>query len=521
MFGGLIEVRPLPLAGFLVGVYVVAWFIQAALVDYRIAKRGGGGVRAPRIASNIFTAGVWFCWAGWRQMKNDLLSLYNSIYDRHGSPDSPNCVEITLTTPSVRFILTREPEHVKTILTSKFSDFGKGYHFHKIWSPFLGDSIFTTDGQLWHDSRSLIRPMFIKEKVRDLDIFDRWTNEMLSMLPPPGQSVDLANLFYRLTLDVTTDFLLGESVKSLRDAHSEFANYFNEVQRIQMMLTILVPAAPFLPRHRYNAGIKYIEKFMEPYIEQALALPPDELEKLSKTDKDFTFLHNIARYSRDRKVIRDQIMAVLLAGRDTTAATLSWTIYHLCKTPEVVKRLRQEILRVVGPFGNKPTYENLKELTYLTHIINETLRMYPAVPYNIRAALEDSSLPSPDGKPPIAVLKGDIVVYSALSMQRRRDIYPEVSETFADPAVFSPDRWDHWTPKPWTYVPFNGGPRICVGQNFAMTEMAYILVLLFQKYERIEYCGDWDAQYHKAEIVGAPGQGVPVTFYPANDEVKE
>lgn len=243
------------------------------------------------------------------------------------------------------------------------------------------------------------------------------------------------------------------------------------------MLTIVTnlrPAAPFLPRHRYNAGIKYIEKFMEPYIEQALALPPDELEKLSKTDKDFTFLHNIARYSRDRKVIRDQIMAVLLAGRDTTAATLSWTIYHLCKTPEVVKRLRQEILRVVGPFGNKPTYENLKELTYLTHIINETLRMYPAVPYNIRAALEDSSLPSPDGKPPIAVLKGDIVVYSALSMQRRRDIYPEVSETFADPAVFSPDRWDHWTPKPWTYVPFNGGPRICVGQNFAMTEMAYI-----------------------------------------------
>lgn len=150
-------------------------------------------------------------------MRNDLLSLYNSVYDKHGTPESPNCVEITLTTPGVRFILTREPEHVKTILTSKFSDFGKGYHFHKIWSPFLGDSIFTTDGQLWHDSRSLIRPMFIKEKVRDLDIFDHWTNEMINLLPPPGQSVDIANLLYRMTLDVTTDFLLGESVNALRE----------------------------------------------------------------------------------------------------------------------------------------------------------------------------------------------------------------------------------------------------------------------------------------------------------------
>lgn len=58
-------------------------------------------------------------------------------------------------------------------------------------------------------------------------------------------------------------------------------------------------------------------------------------------------------------------------------------------------------------------------------------------------------------------------------MQRRKDLYPPVSETFADPAIYSPERWDHWTPRPWQFVPFNGGPRICIGQNFAMTEMAF------------------------------------------------
>ena len=201
-------------------------------------------------------------------------------------------------------------------------------------------------------------------------------------------------------------------------------------------------------------------------------MTPDELEKLSKSDKDFTFLHNIARFTRDPKVIRDQLMAVLIAGRDTTAATLSWTIYELANYPDVYKKLRNEVLAIVGT-SKTPTYEDLKDMTYLTHTLNETLRLYPAVPYNLRAALEDTTLPGEPGQPDIAVLKGDVVVYSALSMQRRKDLYPEPSEKFADPAIFSPDRWSHWTPKAWHYLPFNGGPRICVGQNFAMTEMAF------------------------------------------------
>lgn len=115
----------------------------------------------------------------------------------------------------IRFLLTREPEHVKTVLTTKFTDFGKGPQFHETWSPFLGDSIFTTDGQLWQDSRSLIRPMFIKEKVRDLEIFEKWAEALMSKLPPSGQTVNIMDLFYRMTLDVTTDFLLGHSVNSL------------------------------------------------------------------------------------------------------------------------------------------------------------------------------------------------------------------------------------------------------------------------------------------------------------------
>lgn len=124
---------------------------------------------------------------------------------------------------------------------------------------------------------------------------------------------------------------------------------------------------------------------MNPYIKATLKLSDDELEKLSKSDKDFTFLHNIALYSKDPKVIRDQIMAVLLAGRDTTASTLSWTLYELCNYPEIWTKLRQQVLEVVGP-TRTPTYDDLKSMRYLNHAIDETLRLYPAVPYNWRAA---------------------------------------------------------------------------------------------------------------------------------------
>ncbi|KAK0612887.1 cytochrome P450 [Bombardia bombarda] len=509
----ILSLRPLYIWAVVLGL-IAAWFpARKAYVDYKIRKLGG--VRSSVLATDPIRGMPFFIDAGYSQMNNRLLEYYNNLY-KWATPECPNCVELA-SFGVVRFLLTREPEHIKTILTTKFGDFGKGPTFHEAWSPFLGDSIFTTDGQSWSDSRALIRPMFIKERVRDLEIFDKWTSALIDKLPASGETVDVLDLLYRTTLDITTEFLLGESLNSLGNPKHEFVQAFHDVQRIQMLITILAPFRYFIPKFRYNRGIRVLERFISPYIARTLALTPDELDKLSKSDKVFTFLHSMARSTRDEKVIRDQIMAVLLAGRDTAAATLSWTIYELARYPAVYRKLRRHVLDTVGP-ARAPTYEDIKSLTFLTHALNETLRLYPAVPYNLRAALQDTRLPGRPGQPDIIVLKDDVVVYSTLAMQRRRDLYPEVlPEGFADPAVWSPERWERWTPKSWNYVPFNGGPRICVGQNFAMTEMAFTLIRLLQKYDRLEYRGDWEAQYHKAEVVGVPGHGVPVAFYEPED----
>lgn len=120
-----------------------------------------------------------------------------------------------------------------------------------------------------------------------------------------------------------------------------------------------------------------INDFVTPYIDDALRLSPEEIENKNKSEGTYTLLHALAAFSRDRKMLRDQLVAVLLAGRDTTASTLSWVFYELARNPDVVKRLRQEIIDQVG-LDQAPTYANLKNMKYLQNVMSETLRIYPS-----------------------------------------------------------------------------------------------------------------------------------------------
>jgi cytochrome P450 len=262
-------------------------------------------------------------------------------------------------------------------------------------------------------------------------------------------------------------------------------------------------------------SMKIINDFVDRFIEQALDLSPEELEKKTNHDQGYTFLHAIAGYTRDRKVLRDQLVSVLLAGRDTTACTLTWVIYHLSMDPKILAKLRQEIIDTIG-LERTPTYEDLKGMKYLQHILNEALRLYPVVPYNVRLALTDTTLPvggGKDGLQPIGILKGTPIGYSTLVMQRRADLYPPESSGFPAIDKFVPERWDNWTPKSWTYVPFNGGPRICIGQQFALTEMGYTLARLFQRYETVENRMNGELPGMHADIVLQPAKVVKVAFY--------
>lgn len=452
---------------------------------------------------------------------NRAMDAWLDEFKKLGAPESLNYNMELRILANVRVIMTADPENIKAILTQQFSDYGKGTRFHEEWQEFLGDSIFTTDGRQWSDSRALIRPMFQRERVADLDLIEQHVQELFNLMGPgDGRPIDARNLFFRFALDASTHFLFGHSAGSLMNERTEFAQAFDEVQRVQALDGRAGPLRHFFSKKSFYAGLKTMDRFIEPWISEALNTSQEELD--SKFSKKDTFLHALARRTRDRKVIRDQLVALLLAGRDTTSTTMSWMILELARKPAVVAKLRKEIADVVGSRGERPTYENTKDMKYLTWIINETLRLYPVVPFNVRTSLTDTTLPrggGPDGTQPIGIPKDTAIGYSTLIMQRRRDLYPAISEDFPyDPLEWVPERWATWQPRQhggWTFIPFNGGPRICIGQQFAMVEMAYVIIRLFTEYDRVIDYGNDDVQLG-ITITLAPHPGVKVGF--AKDE---
>ena len=114
-----------------------------------------------------------------------------------------------------RMVLTADPDNIKAILASQFDDYGKGDTFRREWHDFLGDSFFTQDGSKWRDSRQMLRPLFVKDRVADLDLFERHVQRLLPKMGGAGQQVDLASLIFRFTMDAACDFLFAADVNSL------------------------------------------------------------------------------------------------------------------------------------------------------------------------------------------------------------------------------------------------------------------------------------------------------------------
>ncbi|RDW93758.1 cytochrome P450 [Aspergillus mulundensis] len=393
---------------------------------------------------------------------------------------------------SSRIILTRDPENIKAILTGQFSDYGKGESFHRDWREFLGDSIFVTDGEQWSASRHLIRPMFVRDRLVDTEIFEKHVQHLIPLLAGENGNkvVDVTSLFFRYTLDAATNYLLGDGTDSLQNPETEFAEAFRYVQRRQAQFFRLGVFKFMLSRTEFRRQLKVMDDFIKPYIDRVIAMSPAELDQ--KHSKSDTFLHALARFTKDRRILRDQLVAVLLAGRDTTAATLSFCLFELARNPEITAKLREEIASRlgVGASAQKPSYADLKEMKYLNAVLNESMRLYPVVPFNVRFSLKDTTLPrggGPDGLSPVAVKAGSRIVYSTMIMQRSPENYdPPSAPNYFDPAQWKPERWvSGWQPKPWQFIPFNGGPRICIGQQFAMIEMGYTVVRILQAFESV------------------------------------
>lgn len=388
------------------------------------------------------------------------------------------------------YISTIDPENLKTVLSVRFKDYDLGERT-PIMGPLLGRGIFVTDGDEWAHSRAVLRPNFVRDQVADLSMVDHHIHQLLEILRPQssgtgGPTVDLAPLFTRFALDSATHFLFDQSTNTLTNpgrAEQEFSDAFqlslNEISAMFRMGVFwrLRRASPeVLEAHRVCRA--YVDKF----VRKATALVDEKAQSGNDEDGSLSrnyFLKELARSTNDKDKIRDELLNILIAGRDTAASLLSSLFHALARRPDIWKRVREE----VGQFhGELPDYEQLRDLKYSKYCINETLRLWPPVPLNIRHARRDTVLPrggGPNGDEPVHVKKGCNVEYAVYAMHRRKDLWgPDADE-------FRPERWEGQT-YGWQYLPFNGGPRICLGQQYALTEALVVLTRFAQEFETIE-----------------------------------
>jgi cytochrome P450 len=275
-------------------------------------------------------------------------------------------------------IATCEPENVKTILSLKFKDFSLGNR-KPGFAPLLGHGIFNADGERWANSRHLLRPNFARDQVADIDAFERHFKLMLKHIPRDGKTVDLQELFFRLTIDTATEFLFNHSTNSLRMVGQEdeknedviFGKAFNYAQADIATRLRLGIFNRFRNNDKGEEAIQICHRYIERCVDDALAFRKqldDEKQTGGEKDEKYYFIQEVAKQTTDKKRIRDELINILLAGRDTTASLLSNMFFQLSKRPEIYAKLREEVASLNGRL---PTYEELKNLKYLQWCMNE------------------------------------------------------------------------------------------------------------------------------------------------------
>ena len=401
---------------------------------------------------------------------------------------------------------TADPANIQAILATQFKDFEVGQWRYHTFKPLLGLSIFTSDGAFWEHSRGLFRPQFARENINDLETTDKACNQLIEAIGSVEsqgwtEGTEMLPLLYNFTLDTATDFLFGETIESQqvaiaarrgpsgdveRDAEQadkiEHAKKFSssfEIINGTMMSRIIYGTLRFLGDGlQFRRSIRYVKNFTERFVELAVEHP--SFSEKPDTKKQ-SLLQNLATQTQDRTELRNQTLSILLAGRDTTAAILGWCLTRLALQPEIFAKLRGIILQEFHP--NQPiTFAQLKGCRYLQDFLSEVLRLHPVVPMNNRAATKDTTIPvggGPDGRSPIAIRKGEVVNFCVYNMQRRPELWGEDGEDF------KPERWEQRYPG-WQFLPFLGGPRICLGQQYALTEAGYLVVRLLHEFDAIE-----------------------------------
>lgn len=372
-----------------------------------------------------------------------------------------------------RAVVVAHPEGIKRVLAGHAKNYVKGATYDSV-RQIIGNGVLALEGDAWKKRRALIQPAFHRAALGKLTeaMADSGRRHFDGHLAKHGRApftLDAHRDMVELTLDVVINALFG------RELISEASNLSYEAMGDALELVGEQGNGIVLPRWIPTPANRRFHRTMaevEGAIFRVIAAGRQ------REGHDGTLLSMLLG-SRDEATgqpltdteVRDEIFTMFVAGHETTALTLTWLFTLLEGRPEVIAAMRDEVDRVLG--DRDPTFEDVPKLTYLRQVIDETLRLRGPVAMVARNALEDDELLG------FRVKKGDVVMPFFHGLHRHPDFWDE-PERF-DPSRFTPERSQgrHL----WAYLPFSGGQRRCIGDQFSLVESTVLLAQLLRRFE--------------------------------------
>ncbi|PHN05957.1 cytochrome P450 [Flavilitoribacter nigricans] len=377
-------------------------------------------------------------------------------------------------TPGTKAMVTTRPELIQYVLQKNHRNYKKSYLQTEHLAHFIGRGLLTSNGAYWLQQRRLIQPGFHRKKLAGLmGIMNREIDKYLEQWHErarKGESVEIAHEMMLLTFNVVSRslFSTGVAVSTL----NRLSQNFNAIQSF-----IVKPIRqPYLiPWYKLTGEWKKHERIAADLKEIVLSIIRQRKQSEERHDDLLDMLLE-ARYEDTGEGMTDQqlleeCLILLVAGHETTANAMAWAWYLLGRHPEAVDKLRTEIGSVLGK--KAPGFDTLPQLEYVNSVLQEVMRLYPPAWILDRIPIEDDEFEG------LSLPKGRIIGLYIYGIHHDPQYWPE-------PEKFDPDRFtkDATRQRPsFAYLPFGGGPRLCIGANFAMMEMQMMLVRILQHFE--------------------------------------
>ncbi len=364
--------------------------------------------------------------------------------------------------------LINHPDLIHEVLVSNHRNFIKHSFFWRHVTAIFGRGLLTNEGESWLQQRRLMAPAFHRDRIATYgDTMVTYAERMLDGWPG-GQTRNVHHDLMGVTLEIVAKVLFDADVGQDAEAIGRAFDAVTDEIAARFRRPFFIPDWVPLPGNfRYRAGVRALDELVYRVIREHHASDVQGGDLLS-------MLMNVRDENGERmndEQLRDEAVTLLLAGHETTALTLSWTLYLLSLHPQVQNALAAEVRSVLG--NRAPAPADLPGLRYTERVILESMRIYPPA-YGIgREAVSDCELGG------YHVPAGTTIFMSAWVLHRD-------PRWFDEAAAFRPERWQNGLadrlPR-HAYLPFGGGPRICIGNSFAMMEAILLLATMIRRFE--------------------------------------